>query len=165
MRQMWFCFKKSHEKVTFLQWKCSVMLIWHDRYFNVCINQIFVFLCIWSSECAASHSFTSRALPTWQVFLSDQLEASNTITLPPPRDTQSWPENTHIHTLHHLFSFIFQHLMLHPSASVYSSKPRKMSIDQQLWGIFLSVQQTGRRQLASKLDVKRSERNTEQEGV
>lgn len=53
-----------------------------------------------NGACVSSYSITSRAFPTWQVFVRDQLEASNTITLPPPTDTQSWPakktkQNTH----------------------------------------------------------------------
>lgn len=71
------------------------------RSFRVC--EIFISLLHISVEAVSmSDSFTSRALPTWQVFVRDQLEASNTITLPPPRDTQSWPEK-HTYALYQLF--------------------------------------------------------------
>lgn len=71
------------------------------------------------------YSFTSRAFPTWQVFVRDQLEASNTITLPPPTDTQSWPAttkkqthtrsartHTHRHALYQLFLSILSQTQL-----------------------------------------------------
>ncbi len=49
--------------------------------------------------CAKSVFFTSLAFPTWQVCVRDQLEASNTITFPPPTDTHSWPGiQRHTHT-------------------------------------------------------------------
>lgn len=61
---------------------------------------------------------TSLAFPTWQVCVSDQLEASNTITFPLLTDTHNWPE-THTHTY-----VISQYLIANmwpTAACVYSS--------------------------------------------
>lgn len=100
-------FKKSDWKGTFLpQVLSSVKFTW-QRFQHSCRLHVLLSIlpCLWNLyilKVRMSDSFTSRALPTWQVFVRDQLEASNTITLPPPRDTQSWP-GKHTCTLYQLF--------------------------------------------------------------
>lgn len=143
--------QKSHEKVTFLPWKCLVMLIWHDRYFNMCVLIQSLYFCVFEA-----------------------LSVQRVIPLPvvhSPRDKCSWvtswrhqtpspylhPETPRADLKTHT------HFIIYFSTPYFTSKCQCLlfSVKKNVYwptalmgNIFLSVQQTGRRQLVSNLDVK-----------